>query len=184
MVTRLFRRRLATSVSTTQMLRDLRDETALVALVGAWHGGRSVVGFDPAHRLPDGVDPFAAIGRLPRVDEPTGAGGFGGGWLGILGYPLGGLIEDLPPSPPRPVPGPPAILAYYDHVLVRDDDTWWFEALVDEQNADRVARCLCRVEALVEVTERRPAAPYTCGDLVATPHRDGHGPPWRPRSAT
>src|SRR6478735_10967947 len=125
------RSRVDSSLAATQMLRALRDRVGLFGLIGDWYDGRTVVGFDPASRLAPGADPFAALSDQAAQD---GTAGFGGGWVGAFGYRLGQRLEHLPAGPPRPVPLPEVTLAYYDHVLVRDTEGWWFEALVNEAN--------------------------------------------------
>ncbi|MEJ7630613.1 MAG: aminodeoxychorismate synthase component I [Nocardioidaceae bacterium] len=170
MPTTLLRRRIDCCLDPTQMLRVLRDKDGLFGLVGGWHDSRAVVGFDPVRRLAQGADPFAAVSQRSR---PAGAAGFGGGWVGVFGYQLGGRLENLPPPPPRPVPLPLFSLAYYDHVLVRDGEGWWFEALVDDADPDLVKGRLEVVEGLLRGPLAAPS-PYTCSDFVARPDAAGH----------
>src|SRR5581483_8108048 len=80
-------------------------------------------------------DPFAAIDSQPTVDGSDSGVRVGGGWVGWLGYGLGARIEELPPSPPAPLPRPDFSLAFYDYVLVHDGERWWFEALWSEDRA-------------------------------------------------
>ena len=78
------------------------------------------MGSDPLVVVDDADDPFAVLDDQPEVTgSPEGA--TGGGWVGYLGYGLGRLVERLPPPPRRPVPVPASMLAFYDHLLRRDE---------------------------------------------------------------
>ena len=112
----------------------LRGEERPFALVGEWLGGLTVLGSRPARVASSRDDPFALIEDQPRVDG--GDAVVGGGWVGWLGYGLGGIVEQLPPSPPAPVPCPAFSLAFYDHVVLYDGSRWWFEGL---RSAERSA---------------------------------------------
>lgn len=112
---------LASDLSPEQALLALRGDERPFALVGEWAGVRAVLGSCPV-RVSD--DPFAL-----DVPAPAGEARVGGGWFGVWGYRLGALVERLPPSPPAPVETPACSLGFYDHVVVCDDDGWWFEAL-------------------------------------------------------
>jgi para-aminobenzoate synthetase/4-amino-4-deoxychorismate lyase len=117
----------------TSVLRRLRGEPGLVALVGAWAGGGAVLACRPAE-VHDG-DPFDPPDRWGDV-EPTA--GFGGGWIGLWGYQLNRLLEDVPPPPARPHPQRDSWLARYDWVLRYDAATrkWSFETLLDGEAAE------------------------------------------------
>jgi anthranilate synthase/aminodeoxychorismate synthase-like glutamine amidotransferase len=166
----LLRRRLGSFRTPAQMLRTFREADSLFGLIGVWHDSRAVVGFAPSRRLPQAADPFAAMARLPAL-EPGPA--FGGGWVGSLGYQLGRRLETLPEPPPRPVPVATFTLSYYDHVLVRDDEGWWFEALIDDSNAKRIHDCLESVTGRLGATAPH-ARPYSTTPFVADPDADGH----------
>jgi para-aminobenzoate synthetase/4-amino-4-deoxychorismate lyase len=112
---------LVSELTPEQALLWLRGDDRPFALVGEWAGVRAVLGSEPV-RSPD--DPFAL-----DVPEPAGDARVGGGWFGVWGYRLGSLIEQLPPPPPAPVETPACSLAFYDHVVVCDEEGWWFEAL-------------------------------------------------------
>ena len=74
-------------------------------LVGEWLGGLAVLGSAPARVASAGEDLFELVASQPSVSDGADAR-VGGGWVGWLGYGLGGRIERLPPSPPAPVPRP------------------------------------------------------------------------------
>ena len=152
------------------MLRVFRGMPGLVGLIGEWHDSRAVIGFAPGRRLATEADPFAAVSSHP---PPVGPAGFGGGWIGAFGYQLGGRLEKLPPTPPRPVPLPAFSLAYYDHVMIRDGQGWWFEALVDDANRERVEARLKLVTRLLRDSVEAPAS-YACTDFGARPRGAGH----------
>ncbi|MBV9416070.1 MAG: bifunctional anthranilate synthase component I family protein/class IV aminotransferase, partial [Solirubrobacterales bacterium] len=108
-------------------LGSLAGEARPFALVGEWLGGVTVLGCAPARVARADEDPFTVISSQPEL--VPGDALVGGGWVGWLGYGLGGLVEHLPPSPPAPVPCPAFSLAFYDHLVVHDGERWWFEAL-------------------------------------------------------
>src|SRR5687768_1319236 len=73
------------------------------AIVGKWAGSAAIVGSEPLRS-----------GKCPALPSHTDgqAGhsakeGVGGGWFGVLGFPLGREIERIGDPPPRPVPSPP-----------------------------------------------------------------------------
>lgn len=162
------RRRLHTALDPLDILRCLRDEPRLVALIGAWHQGEALIAFNPARELD--ADPFDGIDLDPLADA---AGAFGGGWIGSWGYRLGATLERLPASPPRPIPQPDFTLGFYDYVLRCTDGAWWFEALVTAERAELIdAEC----ERLGELLGRpAPAAtPYQVGTFGITPSPEQH----------
>ena len=87
----------------------------------------------------------------------------GGGWVGWLGYGLGARIEQLPPSPPAPIPCPAFSLAFYDHVVVHDGERWWFEGLWSD------ARAAFLEERLRVWSERVRRAPAPLSTSVQAP---------------
>jgi para-aminobenzoate synthetase / 4-amino-4-deoxychorismate lyase len=142
----------------------MRDDERPFALIGRWAGGGAVIGSQPVRVASPHADPFALLGELPEVDGD----GVGGGWFGYLGYALGGEIERLPPTPPRPSPLPPFDLAFYDHVLRLDDGgQWWFEALVERHP---------RLDLLRARMAEQPAPQrhYELGPFEPRPGRRGH----------
>ena len=146
------------------MLRLLRDERGLSALIGDWYGGGAVIGFEPVRTAAADEDPFGLA-----VDGSTESG-FGGGWIGYWGYRLGSRIERLPHTPPRPTPLPDFHLSYYDHVLRLDaaTSTWWFEALVTAERKRHLDAELERMRSLVASGEPERRA-YSVEPFTMTP---------------
>lgn len=118
---------LAGDVSPVQAVRWLRADPRPVALVGEWLEAAAVLGSWPAAIAGPDEDVFALLDAQRSV--PAGPVRVGGGWIGWLGYGLGAQLERLPPAPPAPIPRPRFSLAFYDHVIVRCGDGWWFEQL-------------------------------------------------------
>jgi para-aminobenzoate synthetase / 4-amino-4-deoxychorismate lyase len=116
----------------TSVLRRLRGEVGLVALVGAWVDAGAVVACRPAE-VHDG-DPFELPDRWGAV--AGGAAGFGGGWIGLWGYQLNRLLEQIPPPPPRPHPQRDSWVARYDWALRYAAGQWAFETLLVGEAAD------------------------------------------------
>ena len=150
------------------ILRLLRDEPRLVALIGAWHHGEALIAFNPACEL-DG-DPFDGI-DLETVDDAAGA--FGGGWIGSWGYQLGATLERLPIPPPRPLPQSDCTLGFYDYVVRRTGGSWWFEALVTDARSVLIDE---EYERLRELLSRPAPAPtaYEVGTFAMTPTPEQH----------
>src|SRR5687767_14893607 len=63
------------------------------ALCGAWAGSAAIVGSEPVRE----ADPFEALAaERPDVPPQAGTSGrsvVGGGWFGVLGFPLGRRVE-------------------------------------------------------------------------------------------
>jgi len=145
-----------------------------VALVGRWAGGGAIVSSEPCAVAASSDDPFAALSRLPVVEGAT-KGAVGGGWFGYLGYQLGGLIEKLPPPPPRPVAIPHFDLAYYDHVLRYEvgRKQWWFEALWTPERAGFLDRRLQLLQARLQ-SEPEAGRAYGLGNFNSDPTDECH----------
>lgn len=90
---------LAMNKSPNAVQRAVRGAARPFALFGSWSGGRALVGSDPLVVVEDADDPFALLDQQPEITAAV-PGATGGGWVGCLGYALGGLLERLP-SPPR-----------------------------------------------------------------------------------
>ncbi|GAA1654458.1 bifunctional anthranilate synthase component I family protein/class IV aminotransferase [Georgenia ruanii] len=162
-------------VSAPSIMRALRDQPGLVALLGDWHDGGDVVAFRPARLLAPDEDPFAALAALPVHDAAgdnrssaspspdSRAAVFGGGWIGYLGYQLAGHLEALPAFPPRPTPLPHHHLAWYDHVLRRDVRLGWMLEAVRGADPERTARLRAVVDSALG--RPAPAQPYHCGPV-------------------
>ncbi|MDQ3619766.1 MAG: aminodeoxychorismate synthase component I [Actinomycetota bacterium] len=157
------------------MARTFRHDPWPFALIGTWAGGGSVIGSAPLRVAHADDDPFEVLNQLPTVEGPVD-GTVGGGWVGYLGFQLGGRVERLPSPPPRRVPLPEFSLAFYDHVLHydHDSDIWWFEALWSPRRATLI-------ESRLELFSTRLAAPpeaanpYRVRDFTSVPDPEEHG---------
>jgi para-aminobenzoate synthetase / 4-amino-4-deoxychorismate lyase len=134
-VARPLRELLPCDLSPAEAVGWLRAEERPFALIGEWLGGLTVLGSAPARVASAASDPFDVVGSQPTVDRGESDVLVGGGWVGWLGYGLGARIEELPPSPPAPLPRADFSLAFYDHVVVHDGERWWFEALWSDERA-------------------------------------------------
>jgi len=153
-VVRPFRVPLDSGLAPEDAVAWLRGEERPFALVGEWLGGVTVLGSCPARVAAPGEDPFAVLEDQPSLE--SGDAVVGGGWVGWLGYRLGAVVEELPPSPPAPVPGPAFSLAFYDHVVLYDGSRWWFEGL---RSASRSAFLDARLKVWRDRLRRAPARP-------------------------
>jgi len=159
-------RRPVGAIETGVLLRRLRAQDRLVALLGAWDDGHDLVAYGPDRVLGAGEDPFD-LGTGPETD-----GAPAGTWVGWWGYSLGSRLEDVGPSPSRPCPLPDADLARYDTVLRRGPDgVWWWESVARPEEAERRWD-----ELLVLLGGPTPAAaPCALDPFVAVPGADAHG---------
>jgi para-aminobenzoate synthetase / 4-amino-4-deoxychorismate lyase len=183
----LIRRELPGGHSPIDVLRLLRQDAHPFALTGSWAGGRAIVGSQPTAKAgppqpislvlgPD-AGPDVGVGTRPARPGPGPGGdssdaGFGGGWVGYLGY---GARPAGTPTPGGPRQLPLWWFCYYDHVLVREPDTgqWFFEALVP---ARREAEIEARYRELAgRMRSGRPARePCRCGEFAVIPAPDAH----------
>lgn len=165
------RQRLAVDLDVLDVLRLFRGRDRLVALLGAWHHGEALIGFDPIEVLDPSPgsggagDPFTGI-DLDAL--PESVGGFGGGWIGAWGYQLGRLVEDLPNAPHRPVPQPDHRLAFYDRVLRRTGGAWWLESLRSDPARDD------EIRATLRGGRSAGAQAYAVGTFEMTPTPEQH----------
>lgn len=97
------------------LLRALADRNRPVM---ASFAGHTVVAADPVETA-TGADVWdaLAIACRPRSEGPAAAAG---GWIGLLGYDLGGTIERLPHPHPDPGGAPRASVSRYDAVAIFD----------------------------------------------------------------
>ena len=162
------RQLIAEDVALADVARAVAADARPFVLRGRWAGGGAIAGSAPVRTLAAGEDPFAALDDLPGPPD-DGHVTFGGGWIGLLGFELGRLVEKLPPSPPaRGATSPPHRLAFYDHVLRLDDDgRCWLESLGlpgrERAIAARAAELRTRLSA--------PAAaePWRVGPMAVLP---------------
>jgi len=146
-------------LSPADVLRLVRADAHPVALLGAWAGGSDIVASDPV-RVCRAPEPARDVLDTPLLG-PAGASaqaGFGGGWIGYLGFGMAEQLLPMPPAPGEPRRMPAWWFGYYDHVLRRDRITgrWVFEALWTPSRGDAL-------EHRFHELSRRP---YTA---VATP---------------
>jgi len=192
-VPRLVRRPLGWDLAPVEGLRLVRADAHPVALFGTWADGTDVISSEPVLV----ASPPCSLGQV--LDSPvllgtTGGGGgagsprelgagasepavpgFGGGWIGYLGFGHSGEVMPVPPAPGGPRQLPTWWFGYYDHVLCRDRSTgrWSFEALWTAGREEALER---RFEEL----SRRARAPvprargYRCGDFLLAPSAAEH----------
>ena len=169
---RLVRRPLHWDLTPAQALRLVRTDPHPVALSGAWAGGSDIVGSRPlATRSAPGGSLSDVLDAATETSAGLDGSGFGGGWIGYLGYSAAG--EALPPSGARRLPA--WWFGFYDHVLRRDRATgeWFFEALWTGDRADALER---RFADLSRRAAGPPPAPagYECGVFQLVPSPAGH----------
>jgi para-aminobenzoate synthetase/4-amino-4-deoxychorismate lyase len=177
---RLVRRVLPWDLEPEDALRLMRADAHPVALLGAWAGGSDLIASEPTKvrcETDSLQDVFDAPWPGGAVSAQRGAEGlgFGGGWIGYLGF---GLTEQLLPAPPAPGGAralPTWWFGYYDHVLRRDRTSgqWAFEALWTPERADALERRFDDLSQRYERADQEPR-PYLCGDFIASPSADEH----------
>jgi aminodeoxychorismate synthase component I len=172
---RLVRRALSWDLEPGDVLRMVRDDAHPVALVGAWAGGGAVIASEPLLTR----SPPQGLGEVldspgPGLERGLGCDGFGGGWIGYLGYGLGGDLMRLPSAPGGPRLLPAWWFGYYDHVLRQDGTSgrWFFEALWTPERADALERRFSEL-VLRSASVREPRG-YACGDFGLVPSADEH----------
>jgi len=159
------------------VLRLVRADAHPAALLGTWAGGSDIVVAEPGDIRSDPESVLAALDDSWPTHAPAGedAPVFAGGWIGYLGFGLGGQILPMPPAPGDARRLPPAWLGYYDHVLRRDraSGRWFFEAL---RTPGRAVALDARLAELRARARRSPpgAQDYRCGQFRLIPGAAGH----------
>ncbi len=184
---RMIRRPLDWELGAAEVLRLVRADPHPVALVGAWAGGSDIVASDPV-RVCGASDALGEVLDAPLAG-PAGVGsggpagpsspaagvGFGGGWIGYLGFGLAETFLPVPPAPggPRQLPG--SFFGYYDHVLRQDRDTgrWAFEMLWTPGRGDALERRFRELSRRGRAAGGQPRA-YSCGGFRLIPSADEH----------
>ena len=168
---RLVRRPLHWDLTPAQVLRLVRTDPHPVALTGAWAGGCDIVASAP---LLTRSGPGGALADV--LDDPPATPdgenpGFGGGWIGYLGYSAAG--EALPSSGARRLPA--WWFGFYDHVLRRDRATgeWFFEALWTDSRAEALERRFAELSAAA-ADNSATHEDYECGVFRLVPSPAGH----------
>ena len=177
MPSRLVCRALDWELSTADVLRLVRADPHPVALTGTWPAAATSW---PPTRCACAVRParwrtcWMTRCRAPRGCRAGMSAGFGGGWIGYLGFGLAEQLLPVPPAPGEPRQLPAYWFGYYDHVLRRDRATgrWVFEALGTPGRGDALQ---CRFGELSRRARAAgPAAPVSCGSFRLTPSADEH----------
>ena len=171
----LVRRPLDWELSAADVLRLVRADPYPVALMGAWAGGSDIVASGPV-RVCCPPRPVGDVLGPPLPGPPAGAvAGFGGGWIGYLGYALAGQFLPVPPPPGGPRHLPAYWFAYYDHVLRRDRATgrWAFEALWTPGRAGELERRFGELSRRPHAAPARPRE-YRAGSFRLTPPAGEH----------
>ncbi len=159
---RLMRRRLRADVTPERALAALAVRSRALgvaspaALCGEWFSSRAVIALSAAlSPVRDAGDAFAIPSRLPHVRDAV-PGAVGGGWFGYLAY-------DLTDPSGRSGKLPPAVWGWVGQVLRLDaDGSWWFEALVPDDQPDPVGD-VSSVESLL--TDTPEASEWVSGPL-------------------
>lgn len=148
----------------SDVLRLFRHRRRLVALIGAWHCGNAIIGWDPVRVLSGD-----AFDELDQPEIPA-ADAFGGGWIGAWGFRLTGDLHSVSLRGARPVTQPEHRVAYYEHVLRLRNDRWWLESLSDAQQH---AAVLADVVATLDAPAPTPG-PCSVGEFTASPGAGAH----------
>ncbi len=153
-------------------------DSAPAVLTGRWAQLSAIVASDPLCIVPESDDPLAALDSGRALDAADDEIAVGGGWIGLLSYGAclraGGIAIAQPPARERL---PQHVLAYYDNVLVRDQEgRWWLELLWRPERADalreREAVLRQRLAAAAARAAIRPAT--AAGRWTQQPSPDGH----------
>jgi para-aminobenzoate synthetase / 4-amino-4-deoxychorismate lyase len=186
---RLVRLPLGWDLAAVEALLMMRDDAHPVALVGNWADGCDVVASEPLlvreppDRLDDVLDsPWPRDDRtghgLPDGPEngpvlPRGGArpGFGGGWIGFLGF--GAALHPWQLAGQRRLPA--WWFGLYDHVVVREQATgrWFFEALWTAERDEALERRFADLSRRGCGPPQQPRG-YSCGDFGLIPAADRH----------
>jgi len=164
-------------LSAPDVLRLLRADAHPAALFGTWAGGSDLILAEPSEIC---TDPEAVLAALDESWPAPAAGGaaapvFAGGWVGYLGFGLGGVVLPVPPAPGDSRRLPPAWLGYYDHALRRDraSGRWSFEALRSPGRAAALDTRLAELRARARLAAPAPEE-FGCGPFRRIPGAAGH----------
>jgi para-aminobenzoate synthetase / 4-amino-4-deoxychorismate lyase len=164
-------------LSAADVLRLVRADAHPAALLGTWADGSDIVVAEPRDVRCDPESVLAALdeGWPARAAKGAHAAVFAGGWVGYLGFGVGGRMLPVPPAPGDARRLPLAWLGYYDHALRRDraSGRWFFEAL---RTPGRAAELDARLAEL-RARAGRPAPggqDYSCGPFQLIPGAAGH----------
>src|SRR6516162_9899198 len=158
------------------VLRLVRADAYPVALLGAWAGGSDIVASDPVRvcRAPEPTSDVLDT-PLPGQAGASAQAGFGGGWIGYLGFGMAEQVLPAPPAPGEPRQLPAWWFGYYDHVLRGDRITgrWVFEALWTPGREDALERRFHELSRRADAADCAPRG-YSCGSFRLIPSADEH----------
>src|SRR6516165_1524096 len=158
------------------VLRLVRADAYPVALLGAWAGGSDIVASDPVRvcRAPEPATDVLDT-PLPSWAGASAQAGFGGGWIGYLGFGMAEQVLPAPPAPGEPRQLPAWWFGYYDHVLRGDRITgrWVFEALWTPGREDALERRFHELSRRADAADCAPRG-YSCGSFRLIPSADEH----------
>jgi|SRR5579859_2274089 len=173
------RREIDCDLTSAEMLAHFRSDAHPFALIGEWAGGGAIVGSEPTlKRCPPAS--FDDVFCMPppgheETCQPR-ADGFGGGWVGYLGFGLSNEFHALPPAPGPPRRLPLWWFGFYDHLLRLDPRSgqWFFEALVTAGRSELIERRYAEISARIRGRPQSPPRPYECGEFMVTPSPGRH----------
>ena len=150
-----------------------------VILTGHWAAVSAIVASEPRHVASAATSPVSSLAQRTPLLDGGDTVAVGGGWLGLIGYVAAARLADEGLThPPAHERLPEAVLAYYDHVLVRDNDgRWWFECLwTPERDGALQRRAEMLRDRLAHVAgTAAPALPADAtGGWTATPTPAAH----------
>lgn len=130
------------SLSAERAVELIAGDATPAVLTGNWARVSAIVASDPLCVAPPTADPVAALDAGRALQDADDGVAVGGGWIGMLSYGAclraGGIDVAQPPAREHL---PRHVLAYYDHVLVRDaEGRWWLEMLWRPERAAALQR--------------------------------------------